>query len=318
MRLLLLFGLLVACAEPTPSADDDDADDTDEPTPSPPLERACSAEPTLPDDGLAVLVSDAHVHARLTDGAPQLDFALALLEEMNGAGVDRAVVLGPHLSDFGDVLDAVRAMEDEWVDIVARCPRLLFQLNGLDPADVASVDYVTQRLEEAPFAGVGAVDLRHPFINAEPDAPGLDPIYDLLEDRGLPFQFHGLSQTDPAFTARMLEIVEERPGLQFVWFGCPGDVLLGETIGGVPDNITCPLQATAALDCGPPCDDAGQAVFARSILGMDVGPAAFDAPGGPTGFDSFADAITDARARLALLPPDLAAYAAHERFDSLF
>ena len=317
IALLLVLGCVPPVATPNEDAGDDDgAGDDDDSTPDGPFEEACAATPTAPAEAWSGPLFDAHVHTSIFPDQDQEDFARWLLEEMNRAGVERAVVVGPHVTHFSEHMDWLRDLEAEWADMVTRCDRLLFQLNAFEPEDATAVDYVAARLDEAPFAGVGAVDLAHPFSSSSPDAAGIPPILDLLEERGLPFQFHGLVDDDDPFFIRMLEIVQARPTLQFVWFGCPDAMLFGPPL----DNLSC-TALPVSIECDSPCSGPATLALGRSILGMDIGPAGFNPwPEGesPFGYDSFEGGAAEARLRLADLPEDLAASVAHSRFEGAF
>ena len=290
------------------------------PTPDdlPALEAACAELPTTPDEGWPGLLHDAHVHTSAFDEQSQADFALALLREMNAAGVGRAVVLGGHPGTSAAVRAEISAIEDEWAPLLARCDRLLVQINSFDPTDPAAVDLVAEKLDSATFAGVGAVDISHPDGEVDPLAPGLPPIYDLLAERGLPFQFHGLTThlgpTD--FPERMLDVVDTWPDLQWVWFGCPPTVRFGQ----LPENLTCAVLPET-LECAPPCAGEDEAALSQTVSGVDTGPLGFNPwPTGrsPQGYDSFAEGVTEARSFLGAMPEELAATAARGRFEAVF
>ncbi len=325
VRALLPLLIVLGCPPPADdddtiddddSADDDDTIDDDDSTPDGPFEETCATVPTPPAEGWTGPLFDSHIHTSIFPEHSQEDFARRLLDEMNAAGVERAVVIGPHVAHFADNMDWLRDLEAEWGDLITRCDRLQYQLSAFEPDDVDAIDYVSTRLDEAPFAGVGAVDLEHPFSSRSVDAPGIPPILDLLESRGLPFQFHGLSNDDDPFTDRMLEVVQERPALPFVWFGCPDAVLFGPAI----DNLSC-TALPGSLDCAEPCDGPTRDALDRSLLGMDVGPLGLNPwPEGqsPLGYESFEEGALQARQRLAALPENVATSIAYGRFEAAF
>ena len=160
------------------------------------------------------------------------------------------------------------------------------------------------------------MDLAHPFSSSSPDAAGLPPILDLLEARGLPFQFHSLVDDDDPLVDRMLEIAAERPTLPLVWFGCPDRVLYGPSI----DNLHCTVLPVS-IECSAPCDGPARDALDRSMLGMDIGPAGYNPwPEGesPFGYESFEEGAAEARARLDGLPEETATSLAFERFVRAF
>lgn len=315
---LALFGCAPANDDDATGADDDDATgaDDDDATPNGPFEEACLATPDTPSEGWTGPLSDSHVHTTVFPNATQEEFATRLLEEMNRSGVQTATVIGPHVTHFANNLDWLRGLEEEWGGLIRRCDRLLFQLNAFEPEDPDAAEYVALRLDEAPYAGVGAVDLVHPFSSSSPDAAGLGPVLDLLEERGLPFQFHGITNDDDAFIDRMLEIADARPGLSLVWFGCPDAVLAGPP----RDNLVCPVLPFS-LECPAPCDGAERAALDHMIVGLDIGPVGFnpwDEGASPFPYESFEGGVAEARAALGQLPEEAAASIAHARYDAAF
>jgi hypothetical protein len=314
---------LAACVPltepPTGSDDDDSADvavDDDDATPDGPFEEACALPPTPATEGWTGPIFDTHVHTTIFPGVTQEEFATRLLDEMNRAGVERAVVVGPHFVHFANNLSWLRDLEADWGDLVSRCGRLEYQLGGFDPDDPDAVNYVSQRLDEAPFAGVGSLDLRHDFSNSEPDAAGLPAVLDLLEARGLPFQFHGITNTDDVFIDRMIAIVDARPTLPFVWFGCPDAVLFAPP----RDNLACAMLPFS-LVCPAPCDGPDRQALEHAVVGLDIGPVGFnpwDEGSSPFPYESFEGGIAQARAALGELPEDVATSIAYGRFEGTY
>lgn len=291
MRAALLLCLLCACAPPAAP------DEPGEPTPSTPAHleavvAACEASPSVAASApWSGLLSDAHVH--MTIGSEPVDFALALLDDMNELGVDRVVVQVDHFLD----LDAAAALDAAWGELVTWCPRLLWLVGGFDPEDPASADAVLARLDEAPYAGVGELNIEHGAgLTVDPDSPSLVALYPELEQRGLALHLQAVNPGAPNWLAMEAQAAAH-PDLPIAWFGCSGLFF---------DEAALPNVACTLFPLNPPnmpTDAATQARHVgRGLLGTDSAPAGFTNPaGGSLPWSDFAGGIAAARAWLAAL-----------------
>ncbi len=295
MRPILALLLICAC---TPVEAPDEP--PDEPTPPPveapahllPLIAACETAPTLPEGtGYDGLISDSHVHMTVDDDP--LDYALALLDEMNASGVDRVVVQADHFLSHANAA----TLDEDWAEFVTWCPRLLWLVGGFDPEDEGSVPYVLARLDEAPVAGIGELNIEHGAgITVDPDSPALQTLYGELEERGLSVHLQAVNTGTPNWLAMEAQ-AEAHPDLGIAWFGCSG-LFFDE--GSLP-NVGCTLFPMTPT--GMPTDSATlERHVGRGILGTDSAPTGFTNPAAQgLPYDDLAGGIAAARAYLGAL-----------------
>lgn len=272
--------------------------------PTTPLERACKAAPATPTEHWTGPISDAHIH----DDVPPWDaeaWAIALLQEMNEAGVQRvAVVAGQAVPAVAGQTptEARRSRDRGWVELASRCPRLLVHVGGVEPTDEDPTRWLDQVLATGPFAGVGAIELADP---AWTDAK-LSALARAAGRHGLPLQVH-LLRPDPELHRRLRTLARSAPGTQVIGFGC-------QAMAHDPPNLGC------LLTWSEPLADGAQGIRsapATAMLGCDVGPAAFEEAGsGPRA--TFAATVRETRRRLLRLPPDQAKQLAAGRFDAVY
>ena len=266
------------------------------------IELECARNPVIPSVGYQGLLTDVHVH---TD--PQFDqvqFAKQLLEEMNANGVDR-VVVQPNHRPAGDV-DRVQSTDQTWGKIGGICSRLIPLVYGFNPDLPASSEYVSENMDAGAYGGVGEIEFQHGTfdLSRDPESMSLMKIYDLLETKGLAVHFQAMLKQNPSLSVQLLQMIESRPNLNFVWFGhsfasefmaLPN--LYGETFLNRPV-----LRSHDKL--------------ARSLIASDSSPAGFDNPS--VTYESFGEAMLRIRQQLAELPETVANALAHGNFDEVW
>ena len=266
----------------------------------------CDSNPIIPTGGYQGLLTDVHVHT-----GPQFDqveFAKTLLEEMNATGVDR-IVVQPNHDPSGNVARN-RTVDEVWGEIRSVCSRLIPMVYGFDPDQLDSWQYVRDRLAAGTYGGVGEVDIQHGGfdLSHDPESESLLQIYDLLEAAGLAVHFQAILSQDPALAEKLQRVIGNRPDLNFVWFGHTfGDQfmalpnLYGETF----------LHNETMLG--------NQTHLSISLIASDASPAGFDNPAYPfLPYESFSEAMVQARQRLSELPQAVADALAHGNFDKIW
>lgn len=294
--LAALAALLVAC--PIPGDDDDLADDDDDAVEVPEELRTvaerCEQEPSIPEGyDYEGLLSDVHVHVHFE--SEHIAFAEDLLQEMNDTGVSRAVLQG---SDRAPAW--ARQGEDEaWAPIVGVCPRLLYLVGGFEPDDPEAVDYIRTWLDEAPFAGIGEINVYRDDdpLAVDPASPSMLDIYELAGERGLVVSFHADPQ--PGQDELLMELVTDHPETGFVWFPCNFETF---PAGGFPANLTCNHPVIGNL---VPEDVEDTTLLAITALGGDSAPAGHPNPSADhLPYDHFAAGMLQARELLGALDVD--------------
>ncbi len=291
-RLLGAFALvLTACPPVDPAGDDDDAT---EPAPTPTPEPGSFEELCAPID-VDLPVFDAHVHTGGDAGAAEREaWAWALLEDMNAHGVERAVVLPPPFRENPLEQQQVLAAQTLWGELTARCPRVDAMISGFDPRDPAAAEGVIAALDDAPFAGVGALEFDD--MELDPAGGAMPALYAALAERGLAVQFHARHPTLPADRQdAILTLAEAWPEIPFVWFG----FLAPERFEGAPPNIFLVRMPEEALcaDCPAPSSRTP-----RLLLGSDSPPAGYESEG-PMERGTLGELADLARERLEGMPP---------------
>lgn len=197
-------------------------------------------------------VIDAHLHAvSFLQEGPGLE---ALLEQMDRANVEKAVVFGLPVMKSWDEWD--REAPDYYLASDSRCyyyaqtdeilasrvralpagkrARLYPLLCGLNPTDKFAVRHVERVLAAHPglFRGIGELLLRHDDLTGltSGDTPranhrALWPVYELAAERGLPVLVHhnvtSVSRGDhPLYLPEFEEAVREFPRTEFVFAHC--------------------------------------------------------------------------------------------------
>lgn len=324
MRILLVLLLLAGCAgPPEPSPGPAAAQTRTEPpeqrrgasgllrtTPEQEarIRTLCAEAPAAPEGApWTGLMNDSHVHTAMEND--QSTFAIALLEEMNGAGVQRALLQPDHapgLFEHAGFLQAVRAMEASWAQLASLCSRLVPMVYAFDPDDPGAIDYVRERLDTGWYGGVGEVELQHVHlpISHAPRSPTMEAIYDLLDERQLLLHFQASPRLDPSLTDTVLSIAREHPGARFLWFSCPP---IDQT--GWPPNLGCGTLVHA--------ESRGVRDGERGLWGSDAAPSGFkNSSRGVLPYDDVTGAVAQARTTFAQLDEDPSGLAA-TRFDAL-
>ena len=311
--LAALASVLVGC--PTPGDDDDQTTAPDDDAATVPEElrtiaERCEQAPTVP-EGFAWtgLLSDVHVHVHFE--AEHIAFAEDLLQEMNETGVSRAVLQG---SDRAPA-EARQGEDEAWAPIVSVCPRLLYLVGGFEPDDPEAVHYIRERLDEAPFAGIGEIN-----VHRTDDDYGVDPasapmldIYALAEERGVVVSFH--ADSSPEKDEVIMQMVTDHPDAGFVWFPCDFEAW---PAGGFPDNLACNHPV---IDTLVPEHVDDTTLLEITALGSDSAPAGHHNPAAEhLPYDHFAGAMLQARELLGELDvsDELKEGIAHGNLDRVF
>ena len=271
------------------------------------IRALCAATPSAPSNApWTGLMNDAHVHTAIENDQPA--FAIALLDEMNRSGIQRALLQPDHapgMLEHQGFMAAVRAMEVAWADLAALCPRLVPLVYAFDPSDADSLAYVTERLDTGWYGGVGEIELQHVRLPIAHDPHGatLEAIYDLLDQRQLLFHFQASGRLDPELPSQAIAIARAHPSARFLWFACPQD----ET--GWPPNLGCGELLHA--------DTPGVREAERTIWGSDAAPAGFkNSSRGVLPYDDVVGAAAQVRQKFAAQDNDHSGVAA-SRFDAL-
>ena len=266
--------------------------------------QECNRVPVIPSGGYQGLLTDVHVHT-----GPQFDqveFAKTLLEEMNANGVDR-VVVQPNHDISGNVVGA-QSVDEIWGEIGAVCSRLIPMVYGFDPDQPDSWEYVRDKLAAGGYGGVGEIDIQHGSfdLSHDPESESFLNIYDLLEAEGLAVHFQAKLDQDPSVAAKLQRVIGSRPNLNFVWFGHSFE----EQFMALP-NLYGETSLHSQTFLG------SQNQLAISLIASDSSPAGFDNPAYPfLPYESFGEAMVQARQRLSELPEAVADALAHGNFDN--
>lgn len=271
------------------------------------IRALCAEAPAAPQGApWTGLLNDAHVHTAIENDQPA--FAIALLQEMNRSGIQRALLQPDHapgMLEHQGFMQAVRAMEVAWADLAALCPRLVPLVYAFDPSEPASLQYVTERLDTGWYGGVGEIELQHVHLPIAHDPRGttLQAIIDLLDARQLLFHFQASGRLDPAIPEAAIAIAREHPGARFLWFACP------QSETGWPPNLGCGELLHR--------DTPGVRESERTIWGSDAAPSGFkNSSRGVLPYDDVVGAAVQARAHFAAQDSDHTPFAA-TRFDAL-
>ncbi|MBI4871666.1 MAG: amidohydrolase family protein [Candidatus Riflebacteria bacterium] len=179
-------------------------------------------------------VIDVHVHPWPTgDRFECLDLD-ALMDEMDGGGVEK-IVLGVNARPPEVQPPIFSRREDEKVlEAYRRYPdRIIPALGGFDPEDPAAPAYVEAELKKGVWAAIAELDLWNEWKRTfyAPGDPVLTKIYRLAARHGVPVLLHYSSSGDPS-TARGLDSALERvlrahPETTFVMcHDCPDELLV--------------------------------------------------------------------------------------------
>ena len=272
------------------------------------LRTVCAATPEAPaDGGFTGPMNDAHVHTAIENDQPA--FAIALIEEMNRSGVQRALLQPDHapgMLEHPGFMQAVRAMEVAWGDLAALCPRLVPLVYAFDPSDSASLPYVIERLDTGWYGGLGEIELQHVHlpIAHPPRSRSMEALYDLVDARRLLLHFQASPRLDPTLPDTVIAIAREHPGARFLWFACPQ-----VDTRAWPPNLGC----GELLHQGTP----GVRESDRTVWGSDAAPAGFkNSSKGVLPYGDVAGAVVQAREALGAWDGEPRGLAS-ERFDAL-
>ncbi|MGH8497065.1 MAG: amidohydrolase family protein [Gammaproteobacteria bacterium] len=192
--------------------------------------------------------SDAHLH--FVDYFQASDGAAALIEAMDAANVDHAMLCGlsvvkkwaesePQKPEyvFGDdasvywysLTDAIVARAVLSLPAEQRA-RLHPFISGFNPTDKNAVDHVRRLLEWYPglWQGIGEIVTRHDDLTALTDGeppranhPALDPVYALAAEHDLPVLVHSnitsVRMKEPLYLQEFEEAIAKHPRTKFIW-----------------------------------------------------------------------------------------------------
>lgn len=194
---------------------------------------------------------DSHIH--LVDFLQSSDGLPALLEKMDLAGVERAVIFGMPLVKKWNAFDPIEP--HYYLDDEARCyyysytdqlvaealqsipepqrSRFAPLICGFNPTDRHGVRHIERLLTHADiWRGVGEVLLRHDDLTnltfeetARANHPAMTPVYELCGARGLPILLHQNSTSvgrhdDYVYLHELVEVLDGHPDLTVVWGHC--------------------------------------------------------------------------------------------------
>ena len=270
------------------------------------ITQRCDSNPIIPAGGYQGLLTDVHIHTGPQFN--QVEFAKTLLEEMNANGVDR-VVVQPNHNPTGNV-DQNKGVDGVWGEIGSVCSRLIPMIYGFNPDQPDSWEYVRDRLAAGGYGGVGEIDIQHGSfdLSHDPESESFLKIYDLLEADGLAVHFQAALNQDPSLSEQLQRVISSRPGLDFVWFG---HVLGAEFLALLNLYGETFLHSETVLS--------SQNLLVRSMIASDSSPAGFDNPAYAfLPYESFGQAMVQARQRLSELPEAVADALAHGNFNQVW
>jgi parallel beta-helix repeat protein len=219
---------------------------------------------------------DAHVHLPCGNEADCAVFESQLIEEINKAGVVKAILEDNfRITPEGDELV---------LGIAERHPdRIIPFFSGFEPNDPNAVDYVRAQLDSGKWSGIGEILFRHSDAHAtyKPNDPAMFQIYDLAEQYNVPVHFHHQPSYMTNYEdgiSEIREVLEAYPNVTFIWHVC---YEAGELAKDYP-NLICEMEFHHDMDYSWFEFDQDIIEQRRYIVGSDVSQ-----PGvkGPTGLD---------------------------------
>ena len=219
---------------------------------------------------------DAHVHLPCGNEADCAVFESQLIEEMNKAGVVKAILEDNfRITPEGDELV---------LGIAERHPdRIIPFFSGFEPDDPNAVDYVRAQLDSGKWSGIGEILFRHSDAHTtyKPNDPAMFQIYDLAEQYNVPVHFHHQPSYMTNYEdgiSEIREVLEAYPNVTFIWHVC---YEAGELAKDYP-NLICEMEFHHDMDYSWFEFDQDIIEQRRYIVGSDVSQ-----PGvkGPTGLD---------------------------------
>jgi predicted TIM-barrel fold metal-dependent hydrolase len=194
---------------------------------------------------------DAHIH--MVDFMQETDGALYLMQKMNEAKIEKAVIFGLSVRKKWDCIDIKQPhyyldnnskcyyfsgtdeiVASEYLKLPAKDQkRISPMINGFNPTDKYSVHYVEKMLEKYPFfKGIGELLLRHDDLTnliteetARINHPALFPIYELCAQKKMPIIFHQNSSSigihdEFEYLNEITEALDNFPNTNFIWAHC--------------------------------------------------------------------------------------------------
>ncbi len=146
-----------------------------------------------PEAAPVTAIIDIHAHIQPSSEEANDAFVAQVVEAARAAGV-RGIVLGLNARQVPQRPPTYSEEHDAWVlDMAERYPDLIIPaLNGFDPSDEASVDYVREQLATGRWKAIGELDLRNRVKQTvtPADHPVMLAIYDLAAAADVPVIFH--------------------------------------------------------------------------------------------------------------------------------
>lgn len=153
---------------------------------------ACSTEPaSVSYDGIEII--DTHTHLYPLSEEINDEYVDSLVEVAKENGVSK-IFLGLNARHEPDRPPTFSSIHDDWVLAAAeRYPDVIIPaLNGFDPEDEDSVDYVEGQLQTGLWKMIGELDLRNKVKKNEipADSPIMMEIYKLAAEYEVPVMMH--------------------------------------------------------------------------------------------------------------------------------
>jgi hypothetical protein len=195
--------------------------------------------------------TDAHLH--VVDFLQESDGLTSLLERMDEAGVEKAVIFGlPVTKEWSEwepqgpdyyLSDNARCYYYALTDALVaerylalskeEQARFIPLMCGFNPVDKYAIKHVQRTLKLYPdvFRGIGELLLRHDDLTnllygqpPRPNHPALEGVYALAGERGLPVLLHhdvtAIGRETPIYQDELTEVLRRFPETTFVWAHC--------------------------------------------------------------------------------------------------
>lgn len=156
------------------------------------LLTACSTEPaSVSYDGMEIIDTHAHIYPNSEEINDEYVASLVEVAKENGIG---KILLGLNARHVPDRPPTFSEVHDEWVLAAAeRYPDLIIPtLNGFDPEDEDSVNYVREQLQTGQWKMIGELDLRNKPKQTQisADNPVVMEIFALAAEYSVPVMVH--------------------------------------------------------------------------------------------------------------------------------
>lgn len=191
---------------------------------------ACSTEPaSVSYDGIEVI--DTHTHLYPLSEEINDEYVDSLVEVAKENGVSK-IFLGLNARHEPDRPPTFSSIHDDWVLAAAeRYPDVIIPaLNGFDPEDEDSVDYVEGQLQTGLWKMIGELDLRNKVKKNEipADSPIMMEIYKLAAEYEVPVMMHydfDYGTTRSKGLEEFESVLDENPDTIFIYaHNCGQDI----------------------------------------------------------------------------------------------